>query len=168
MAVTDLIRSQRATRQFSQQPIPEEDIRAILNAGRRAQSSKNGQPWYFIVIRDREMLKRLSECGMYAAHVANAAFAVALITGRTGPADEFDLGQAAAYMQLAAWDRGIGSCLVAMHQDDKAKAVLNVPAEMQFRIAIDFGYPAAQGQPQAPKKGGRKTFDEVVRWEVWS
>jgi nitroreductase len=165
MSVSDLIRTQRATRQFSQQPVSEEDIRTILNAGRRAQSSKNTQPWYFIVIRDRETLQRLSECGKFASHLPNAAFAIALVTPN---ADRFDLGQAAAYLQLAAWDLGIGSCIVAMHEAEKAKAVLNVPADLYFDLIIDFGYPASQENTQPLKKGGRKSLDEVVRWEHWS
>jgi nitroreductase len=165
MSVSDLIRTQRATRQFSQQPVSEEDIRTILNAGRRAQSSKNTQPWYFIVIRDRETLQRLSECGKFASHLPNAAFAIALVTPN---ADRFDLGQAAAYLQLAAWDLGIGSCIVAMHEAEKAKAVLNVPADLYFDLIIDFGYPAPQENSQPLKKGGRRSLDEVVRWERWS
>ena len=165
MTVSELIRTQRATRQFSQQPVSEEDIRTILNAGRRAQSSHNDQPWSFIVIRDRETLQRLAECGKYTSHLPNAAFAIALVTAN---ADRFDLGQAAAYLQLAAWDLGIGSCIVALQETEKAKAVLNIPQEMYFTLAIDFGYPASQHNPQPPKKGGRKSFDEVVLWERWA
>ncbi|HLZ57989.1 MAG TPA: nitroreductase family protein [Ktedonosporobacter sp.] len=165
MTVSELIRTQRATRQFSQQPVSEEDIRTILNAGRRAQSSKNTQPWYFVVIRERETLQRLAECGMYASHLPNAAFAIALVTSKE---DRFDLGQAAAYLQLAAWDLGIGSCIVAMHEAEKAKAVLNIPADLYFNLAIDFGYPAPQEKPQPARKDGRRSFDEVVRWERWS
>ena len=165
MTVSDLIRTQRATRQFSQQPVSEEDVLTILNAGRRAQSSKNTQPWYFIVIRDRETLQRLAECGKFASHLPGAAFAIALVTAN---ADRFDLGQAAAYLQLAAWDLGIGSCIVAMHEAEKARAVLNIPADLYFNLIIDFGYPAPQENPQPLRKGGRKPLDEVVRWERWS
>src|SRR5690348_9613492 len=66
--VAELIRTQRATRQYSQREVTEEDIRTILNAGRRAQSSRNLQRWYFIVVRDRERLRRLAEGGKYAEH----------------------------------------------------------------------------------------------------
>jgi nitroreductase len=165
--VSELIRTQRATRQYSQQAVSEEDIQTILNAGRRAQSSRNKQPWYFIVVSDRERLQRLSESGEHAGHVARAAFAIALVTSNTGAAD-FDLGQAAAYLQLTAWDLGIGSCITWMHHEEKAKEVLNVPADLNFHVVLSFGYPAPQENPQPPKKGGRKPLDEVVRWEHWS
>jgi nitroreductase len=63
MDVQTAIRTQRAIRRFSDEPLSEADVEAILNAGRRAQSSKNTQPWRFVVVRDRDTLRRLSECG---------------------------------------------------------------------------------------------------------
>jgi nitroreductase len=53
MSVFELIRTKRAVRQFTDEPLPDEAVHSILNAGRRAQSSKNTQPWHFIAIRHR-------------------------------------------------------------------------------------------------------------------
>ena len=164
MTVSELIRTKRAIRQFTTEPLSEDAIRTILNAGRRAQSSKNTQPWHFIAIRNRATLQKLSECGTYAGHLAGAPFAVALISPI---ADKFDLGQAAAYMQLAAWELGIGSCIASMWEPEKAKAILEVPEDQYFDVAISFGYPLASQQPSPPKPGGRRSFDEVVFWEHW-
>jgi nitroreductase len=80
----------------------------------------------------------------------------------------FDMGQAAAYLQLAAWELGIGSCIVGLHHSEVARAVLQVPAELNARIAITFGYPLPVEQPKTPKKNGRKPLSEIVRWETWS
>ena len=107
MNVSDAIRLKRAVRKFTEQPLPEEVIIAILNAGRRAQSSKNTQPWHFIAITDKEILKQLSECGEMggvgkanAWHLAGAALGVALLS--EDPAEKFqrlfDLGQAASHV----------------------------------------------------------------------
>ena len=165
MSVSELIRTKRAVRQFTPDPLSEEAIRTILNAGRRAQSSKNTQPWHFIAIRDRATLRQLSECGTYAGHLAGTPFAVALISST---ASDFDMGQAAAYMQLAAWDLGIGSCIASMWEPEKAKAILGVPADQHFDVAISFGYPLSSvEQTQRPRTQGRKPFDEVVFWERW-
>jgi nitroreductase len=165
MDVADAIRTKRAVRRFAGKQLPEEAIRAILNAGRRAQSSKNTQPWQFVAIRDRETLRQLSECGNYAGHLEGAALGVALVAAE--PAD-FDLGQAAAYMQLAAWGLGIGSCIASMWEPDKAKQVLGVPSEMHFHTAISFGYPAnAEALTAPPQKGGRRPLEELVRWNRW-
>ncbi len=99
MALT-AIQTIRAVREFSVRPVPDDVIRQIVDAGRRSQSSKNSQPWQFVVVRQRETLARLAQCGTYASHVAAAAFAVVLVApAGTG----FDQGQATAYMMLAAW-----------------------------------------------------------------
>jgi nitroreductase len=165
MAVSELIRTKRAVRQFTDEPLPEEAIRSILNAGRRAQSSKNTKPWHFIAIRDRATLRQLSQCGTYAGHLAGAPFAVALISST---ADSFDLGQATAYMQLTAWEPGIGSCIASMWEPEKAKEILGVPHDLHFDAAISFGYPLpSREQSHTPKPNGHKPFDEVVLWECW-
>lgn len=162
MDVFEAIRTKRAVREFTDQPVPEETIRQIVDAGRRAQSSKNTQPWRFIVVRDRAKLQALSRTGVYAGHLARAAFAIALISSVEWA---FDTGQAAAYLQLAAWDLGVGSCLASIYEPDQAKTILGVPAEQFFRIAISFGYPA---QPAGPAKpGGRRPLDVVVGWDHW-
>lgn len=159
--ILDLIRTKRAVREFSSQPVPEEIVGEILEAGRLAQSSKNDQPWHFVLVHDRETLRRLSTCGRYAGHLAGADFAVALVLQ---PGYDFDMGQAAAYMQLAAWDRGVASCIASMWEPDKAKAILGVPAEKQLNTAISFGYPA-----QRPGKiRDRRPLEDIVRREKWA
>ncbi len=70
----------RAIRKFQDKPLPDDVVHAILNAGRRSQSSKNEQTWQFIAIRDKSILKALSECGTWAGHLAGAALGVAILT----------------------------------------------------------------------------------------
>lgn len=158
--VLDLIRTKRAVREFTSQPVPEDIIQEILEAGRLAQSSKNDQPWHFVLIRQPETLRQLSQCGRYAGHLAGANFAVALVAE---PGYDFDLGQAAAYMQLAAWDRDVASCIASMWEPDKAKAILGVPADKQFDTAISFGYPLKK----PGKIKDRRPLEDVVRVEKW-
>ena len=63
MDVSHAIQMKRAIRQFKPQPLAKMEVEAILNAGRRAQSSKNSQPWNFIAIQEADLLKELSELG---------------------------------------------------------------------------------------------------------
>jgi nitroreductase len=80
----------------------------------------------------------------------------------------FDAGQAAAYMQLAAWELGIGSCLASIYEPEKARALLGFPAEWQLRICLSFGYPLEPEKLSAPPKaGGRMKIEEIVHWEKW-
>jgi nitroreductase len=170
MNVSDAIRLKRAVREFSDQPLSQEVILAILNAGRRAQSSKNTQPWHFIAITDKAVLKQLSECGEWAGHLAGAALGVAIV--HPDPSEKFqilfDIGQAAAYMQLAAWEMGIGSCLATIYDVEKAREVLGFPADLLIHFAISFGYPlSSEKLTLTPHKGGRRSLDEIVHWERW-
>lgn len=170
MNVSEAIRSKRAVRKFSSQPLPTEAVHAILNAGRRSQSSKNTQAWQFIAVQDKAILKDLSTCGEWAGHLAGAALGVAILTPE--PTEKFqtmfDAGQAAAFMQLAAWELGIGSCPASLYDFERTRALLGFPPEWHLRIALSFGYPADEGKLSAPpKKGGRRDLDEVVHWEKW-
>lgn len=170
MNVADAIRLKRAVRKFQDTPLPEDIVHAILNAGRRSQSSKNEQTWHFIAIRDKSILEALSKCGQWAGHLAGAAFAVAILT----PDPEgkfqimFDAGQAAAFMQLAAWELGIGSVPASIYDPELARQILAFPPEWHLRIALSFGYPLEEEKLSAsPKKGGRRSLDEVVHWDRW-
>ena len=170
MNVSEVIRMKRAVRKFQDRLLPEEVIHAILNAGRRSQSSKNNQPWQFIAIQDKATLKALSECGTWAGHLAGAALGVAILT--PNPMEKFqimfDAGQAAAYMQLAAWELGVGSVPASIYEPEKAQEILGFPPEWHLRIALSFGYPAEEEVLTAtPQKGGRHTLEDVVHWERW-
>ena len=170
MNVSEAIRTKRAVRKFSDQAIDEAAARVILNAGRRSQSSKNGQAWQFIAIRERETLVALSKCGEWAGHIAGAALAVAILTPE--PTEKFqtmfDAGQAAAFMQLAAWELGIGSCPASIYQPEQARQLLGFPAEWHLRIVLSFGFPfEAQLLSAPPKKGGRQELDVLVHWDQW-
>ena len=162
MDTLDAIRAKRSIRRFLEEPVPEEIIHKILDAGRHAQSSKNEQPWIFILVREKARLKALSECGKYAGHIAGANFAVILVDRSNWP---FDIGQAAAYLQLAAWDLGVGSCLAYFGSQDKLKALLGIPDEASAEMGISFGY-SAEG-PRKSRKSGRKPLDDILRREHW-
>lgn len=170
MDVLEAIRLKRAVRKFQDKPLPDDVVHAILNAGRRSQSSKNEQGWQFIAIRDKAILKALSETGTYAGHLAGAALGIAILT----PDPEgkfqimFDAGQAAAFMQLAALELGVGSVPASIYEPEKARQILGFPPEWHLRIALSFGYPLEEEMLSAPsKKGGRVSFEDVMHWERW-
>ena len=170
MNVSEAIRTKRAIRKFLDKPLPEEAVKAILNAGRRSQSSKNEQGWQFVAIDARAILKELSECGQWAGHLAGAALCVAILTPEPTAKFQtmFDAGQAAAFMQLAAWELGVGSGPASIYEFEKAREILGFPPEWHLRIALSFGYPLDEEKLSAPpKKGGRAPLEEVVHWGRW-
>jgi nitroreductase len=170
MNVHEAIRTKRAIRTFQDRQIPEEQVTRILNAGRLAQSAKNMQPWHFIAITDKQILEALAKLGHYAGHLAGAALGVALIT--PPPAQRFsimfDAGQAAAYMQLTAWELGIASCLATIYQPEQARDLLAFPDEFEINVAISFGYPTEDAiVPRPARKQGRREFGDVVHYNRW-
>ena len=159
----ELIKSKRAIRAFSTESIAQSLIQQIANAGRLAQSSKNDQPWTFIIIQDPNTLTNLSKCGRYAGHLAGATFAIAIAAR---PGYNFDVGQAASYLQLSAWEHGIGSCIASIHDMDTARTLLQVPSSHDLKYALSFGYPKDKTSRVA-RKSGRKGFETVVKFEHW-
>ena len=135
LSVTAAVRAKRAVCAYHAQPVPEELVRAILNAGRRAQCCKNTQPWTFIVVRQRAQLQRLSTAGKYA----DSAFKVVLVAP---PGHDFDLGQAAGYMQLAGVEHGIGSCVTTLHHSEAAHELLGVPGELTLSLVDGLQLPS--------------------------
>ncbi len=170
MTVTDAIRTKRAVRNFAPKPLSDDVLRRILNAGRRAQSSKNTQPWHFLAIRERRTLEALSRLGPYAGHLAGAALGVAILTPHPDQrwSIMFDAGQAAAYMQLAAWELGVASCLATIYEQDAGRKLLGFSDDLHLNVALSFGYPVDPTVPAAPPRaGGRRPFEESVHFEQW-
>lgn len=173
MEVYQAIRTNRSVRQFTDRPVRREDIEQILHAGRLSGSAKNSQPWQFIIVAERETLRALSACGPWCGHLAGAAFGVVLTVDNLSEpptlTTPFDLGRAAQNMILAAWELGIGSCMATIYEPDRVRALLRIPAPRAVPWAISFGYPAPEADPRnrPPRAAGRKTLDEVMRWERW-
>ena len=155
------IRTRREIRTFVEKSIPDESLLKILEAGRLAPSSKNLQPWHFVVIRNKETLKKISELTPTGEHIARAPLATAvLMDGAKLP--EIDGARAIQNMVLAAWDMGIGACWVTNFYDDAVKDLLGAPQRMKLVSVIPFGYPT---ELKTNRKKIRKSLDEIVHYE---
>ncbi len=172
METWDTIRSRRNVRQYTDEPLPSGALERILEAGWRAPSSRNWQPWDFVVVTDRARLEELSEVWQGGAHIAHAAAAIGLVIddfeigARERELALYDLGQATLQMMLAAADLGIGSGHSAVGDQSLARQLLSLPATKILRYVIDFGYPA--DRPLKPiKHPDRRPFDEVVHRGKW-
>src|SRR5712675_785485 len=134
METWDAIRARRNVRAYTPEPIAEEHLNRIAEAGWRAPSSKNNQHWDFVIVTDREQLRELSTVWQGAGHIAGAAAAFALVIPqpddeRGRVIDQYDLGQATYAMMLAAADLGIGTGHSSVGDQEAARAILGVPAD---------------------------------------
>jgi nitroreductase len=141
--LTNFLRSLRAVRRFSSAPVSDDVLQDILEVARWTGSSKNSQPWRLIVVRDRGTLAELARCGPYAGHLAGAQAAIVLVMDDGNR--RFDEGQLAHNIMLAAWARGVGSCIASIYPDtnkERARTLLRVPPKKWLHTAISLGYPA--------------------------
>jgi nitroreductase len=169
MQTWEAITARRNVRSFADRPIPSADLDQILEAGRRSPSSRNWQPWDFILVTDAGQLRALSRVSPGAGHVARAAAAIAVI----GPAGDnpfrraqFDLGQAVMAVMLAAADLGLGSSHAGVADLGLARELLGFPEDRDWAMLISLGYPA--DRPLAPiKSPKRRPFGEVVHRGRW-
>lgn len=172
METWQAINTVRVVRDFDSRPIAPEHLERILNAGRRAGSSKNQQHWAFVVITDRDHLRELAAVGRYAGHLAGATVAIALVTpdaqGHANNSVMWDLGRAAQNMVLAAWELGIGSVPATVYDHELSSRLLGLPPDRRCDFLLSFGYPADPSVLSAPNRaGGRLLLEEVVHDEVW-
>jgi nitroreductase len=169
----EAVRKLHVVRQFSAEPVSDTDLNAILNAGRRAGSSKNLQRWHFIVVRERERLLELAEVGPFSGHLATGTVAIALVTPDPEAADSplsvmWDLGRAAQNMVLVAWARGVGSVPATVYEHELCRRILGYPEDRHCEYILNFGHPAAGGTLTRPmRRGGRLAINEIVFSERW-
>ena len=166
MQTWDAIRARRNVRSYTDKPIEPEQLDQILEAGRRSPSSRNWQPWDFVVVTDRPQLRELATVWVGAGHVAGSAATIALVIedfadDHDAKIAQYDLGQATMSIMIAAADLGIGSGHSAVGDQDLARRILGLPQDRICAYLIALGHPA--DRPLAPlTKINRRPFDEVV------
>lgn len=166
METWDAIRSRRDVRRFSDEPVSDAALRRILEAGRRAPSSRNWQPWTFVVVNEADQLRRLAAVCPGARHVATSSAAIALVAddpGSDGIARlHYDLGQVTLQMMLAAADLGIGSGHAVVEDQELAAEVLGLgPHEMCWYL-VPLGVPTKPLRPV--DEPDRRPYTDVVRY----
>ena len=141
MDVFDGIRTLLAVRRYQDRLVPETIVRKIVEAGRLTGSAMNLQPWHFIVVQDRETLRRLGALARSGPYVADAPLAIVIAVEKTGYAVS-DASRAVQSMLLTAWSEGVGSNWVGFGGLEKVKALLEVPTKLDVLAILPFGYSA--------------------------
>ena len=171
MQAWDAICARRNVRQYRPEPVADDDLTRIAEAGWRAPSAKNRQPWDFVIVTDRAQLQELSTVWRGAGHIASAPAAIALVVpvppdDRRRITDTYDIGQATMAMMIAATDLGIGTGHSSVGDQEKARAILGVPDDHLVAFMLGIGYPA--DRPLTPvRKPNRRPFSEVVHHGRW-
>ena len=142
MEVYECVKSRVTVRSFKSDPVPDAVVRKLLRAGRWAPSSRNRQPWHFIVVSDPQMLQRLGEIATSGRFIADAPLAIAIVV-EDADRPELDAGRALQQMELVAWDEGLGTCFVGLRveeQNRQIKELLGIAEQMELVTLLPFGY----------------------------
>jgi nitroreductase len=160
MDILEAIKGRRSIRKYKKDPLYEEQVTQILEAGRWAPSRGNSQPWKFIVLKNTQGRGDLAEAIPTGKFLAEASLGIAVVVDPKASKHPEQEGAAAIQnMLLAAHGLGLGTCWISVHGTDceeKAKQVLQIPDEEWLLSLISIGHPA-----EAPEKG-RKRLDEIT------
>lgn len=179
METKTCILERRSIRRYEDRPIPQEELSAILSLAAFAPSWKNTQPARYTVITDRAVIERIAgECVLGFTHNADilrgcaALIVQSIVNQRSGYNrdgsfsttkgthwESFDAGIAAQTLCLAAWEHGIGSCILGVFDEAKVAEAVELPDGQSVSCMIPLGYPAES--PAAPP---RKSLDTLVRY----
>ncbi len=160
MDILDLIKTRRSIRRYTADPISEQEINKILEAGRWAPSASNSQPWKFIVLRGPEARKKLAGALPWGGFLAQAALGIAVIIDDTASTHAAEDGAAATEnILLEAHSLGLGACWIGTYgspHEAHAKKALKVPESQRLLSVIAIGHPA-----ETPRRA-RKPIAELV------
>lgn len=169
----EAINTRRSIRNFLNEPIPEEDVLKIMDAGRMAPSAGNLQPCYFIAVTEPQQIQLLKEAALGQEHVGQAPCNIVVCVDPERSAHYGDVGRnylclldaanATQNMLLAATALGHGSCWVAGFSERRVKKLLGLPERFRVVSLIPIGKAAAEQEMRRP----RRPLEEMVFWQKW-
>lgn len=163
MEVFDAVRTVLAVRAYQDKPVPQDVLQRIVESAHLTASSRNGQPWHFIVIQDKEKLRRIAPLAKTGPYIEQAPVAIAVAYDKSSPYGVSDTSRAIQSMVLTAWSEGVGSNWVGFDGTlDDVNAEIGLPDNLQLVGVLPFGYPEKR---IGLGKKNRKPFGEVVHSE---
>ena len=164
MDTFDCIATKLDVREFGPQPVSREIKQETLEAARLTGTGLNTQHWRFILVESRDNLKKLADDSTSGGWVLGASFAVIVLTNPRYRFHLIDAGRAVQDMQLAAWNRGVVSCVFTGIREERLRHDFGIPDELSPSIIVGFGYPARK---LAGTKKNRVRLDELVFYEKY-
>jgi len=155
------LKGRRSIRIYLDKMIPDDEVEMILEAGRWAPSASNKQPWEFLVIRNKEILKEISKLAFYGKHIKTAPLAIAIV-GKIKKNPKYyiqDTSLASMNMMLMAWSLGIGTCWIGALKRDIVKEMLGLGKNDYLLTILPMGYITGT----IPEPTLRKNINQIRR-----
>ena len=162
----------RQARQYKPDPVPAALIEELLEVARWTGSSRNTQPWHFLVVTDKAQLQAISELRTAINWVAGAPLAIAIVLDGANPTSEaYDEGRVTERLLIAARARGLGGGVAwygDASQQTEGKRILGIPEEKTARQVVVIGYPVSTKDPRPTRATpGRKPLAEITSYNRW-
>jgi len=155
------LKDRRSIRSYLDKKISDKEVEMILEAGRWTPSASNKQPWEFLVIRNKEILREISKKAFYGRHIKRAPLAIAIV-GKIKVNPNYyiqDTSLASMNMMLMAWSLGIGTCWTGALKRDAVKELLGLEENAYLLTILPMGY--IKGN--IPKPTLRKGLDQLKK-----
>ena len=170
MEFKDIIQKRRSVRVFTADPVSDEKLRRVLEAARLAPSTTNCQAWKFVVVKDPNKRKALTQTANNQVFIDQAPIiivAVALMPDTIMPCGvpsyAVDLAIAMEHVVLAAVDEGLGTCWIGAFSQENVRRIMGIPDKYKVVTVMPMGYPAGETAARL-----RKPIEEVVCYEKFT
>jgi len=169
MTFLELAVKRGSIRAYKTEPVPEDLLAKVLEAGRLAPSAANKQPWHFVVVRDEQVRQRLQQA--YARDWFWKAPVILVVCTEPNHGwirqdgknySSVDGAIAMDHMTLCAADLGLGTCWIGAFVTAKVKEILGLPDGIEPLAMTPLGTPAAEPRPKV-----RKDLKDIVHYERW-
>ena len=161
--VYDAVKTRLTVRQHKSDPVPDDVVMKLLKAAQWAPSSRNLQPWHFIVVRDRDTLREIGSVASSGSFIADAPMAIAIAMERDADRPELDAGRTLQQIELVAWEEGLGTCFVGLRveeQNRKVKDILGIPNDLELITILPFGF--RPNNMRGGRRRDRKALGEMA------
>jgi len=173
MELLEAIRGRRSIRKYRNQPVPDEAITTLIEAGTHAPSAGNIQPWHFIITKNPAVKAKLAEAAYNQASIEQAPIVIVVCADENQAQPRYgkrgkslyclqDTAAATQNILLTAYSLGLGTCWIGAFDEEQAKQAVNAPPGVRPVAMIPVGYADV-----LPRQRTRKPLDEVCRFDTF-
>ncbi len=170
MDTFETIKERRSVRGWQAREVEEEKLTQVIEAGRLAPSASNRQEWKFVVVRDQELRRKLTEAAHGQDFVGEAPVVIvacavehAHVMSCGHPSHLVDVTIAVDHMTLAARELGLGTCWIGAFDQPKVREILGIPRTVEVIALLPLGYPKSW-----PAARPRRSMKEVACYDKWA
>ncbi|MBD3228021.1 MAG: nitroreductase [Candidatus Lokiarchaeota archaeon] len=158
-AVLKLMKDRRSIRSYKNEAVSDEKLKKILDAARWCQSASNRQPWRFVVIRNSNIINKLSELATFGRFIKQAPVIIAIVAKKNISPKWYihDTSMASHQICLMAWSLGLGTCWIGSLDREKGADLLGLGEDEFLTTVLPIGYPKG-----IPTPTPRKDLQEIV------